>query len=95
MRADSVRSLFEARANYLKSIAIKIHRDKLSGSWLEQMADIMLPYQQGSCPVRILYHTDSAKGEIALGEQWSVAPDDDLLHKLRELFGSSGVQLRF
>lgn len=95
MRADSVRSLFEARANYLKSIAIKIHRDKLSGSWLEQMADIMLPYQQGSCPVRILYHTDSAKGEIALGEQWYVAPDDDLLHKLRELFGSSGVQLRF
>ena len=95
MRAESVRSLIDARANYLKGIAIELHRDRLSGSCLEQLAEIMSPYSQGSCPVRIHYHSDSAMGEIALGEQWSVAPEDDLLHKLRDLLGHRGVQLRF
>jgi len=95
MRADSVRSLFEARASYLQGIAIEIHRDKIDGSCLQQMADIMTPYCQGGCPVRVLYRGGDARGEIALGEDWSVVPDDDLLHKLRDLFGTDGVQLRF
>ncbi|WP_461480488.1 DNA polymerase III subunit alpha [Porticoccus sp.] len=95
MRAESVRNLVEARANYLKGIAIQLHRDRLSGACLEQLADIMSPYREGSCPVRIHYRSDSAAGEIALGEQWAVAPEDDLLHKLRDLFGNGGVQLRF
>ncbi|MEZ5528540.1 MAG: DNA polymerase III subunit alpha [Porticoccaceae bacterium] len=95
MRAESVRNLFEARASYLKSISIEVHRDRLSGSCLDQMADIMSPYSQGSCPVRILYRSSDAQGEIALGEQWAVSPEDELLHKLRDLFGSQGVQLRF
>ncbi|WP_461516481.1 DNA polymerase III subunit alpha [Porticoccus sp.] len=95
MRAESVRSLIDARANYLKGIAIELYRDRLSGACLEQLADIMSPYSQGSCPVRIHFHSDLAMGEIALGEQWTVVPEDDLLHKLRDLFGHSSVQLRF
>jgi len=30
-----------------------------------------------------------------LGEHWAVSPEDDLLHKLRELLGNNGIHLRF
>ncbi|MEH6469598.1 MAG: OB-fold nucleic acid binding domain-containing protein, partial [Porticoccus sp.] len=95
MRADQVKSLFEARVNYLKGIDIDANEEKLNGSGIEQLADILAPYQQGDCPIRIHYNSGSAVGEIALGEQWLVAPEDDLLHKLRELFGLGSVHLRF
>ena len=95
MRADQVKSLFEARVNYLKGIDIEANEERLNGSGIEQLADILAPYQQGDCPIRISYTSASAVGEIALGEQWSVAPEDDLLHKLRELFGLDRVHLRF
>ena len=95
MRADQVKSLFEARVNYLKGISIEANQEKLNGSGVEQLADILAPYQQGDCPIRISYDSGSAQGEIALGEQWLVVPEDDLLHKLRELFGTDSVHLRF
>jgi DNA polymerase-3 subunit alpha len=90
-----VKNLYEARVNYLKGITIDAGEESLSGSGLEQFSDIMAPYQQGSCPVRIRYSNGYAVGEIALGEQWLMAPEDDLLHKLREKFGTDCVHLRF
>jgi DNA polymerase-3 subunit alpha len=95
MRADQVKNLYEARVNYLKGITIDAGEESLSGSGLDQFSDIMAPYQQGSCPVRIRYSNGYAVGEIALGEQWLMAPEDDLLHKLREKFGTDCVHLRF
>lgn len=95
MRADQVKSLTEARENYLKAIVIEVTKEKLNGSTIEQLAEFMAPYKQGNCPLRISYNNRVAVGEIALGEQWMVAPEDDLLHKLRELFGNPSVHLRF
>jgi len=95
MRADHVRNLFEARVNYLKAISLDINQEKLGSTCLDQLADIMLPFRDGSCPVRINYQSSTASGEIMLGEHWAVSPEDDLLHKLRELLGNNGIHLRF
>ena len=95
MRADHVRNLFEARVNYLKAISLDINQEKLGSTCLDQLADIMLPFSDGNCPVRINYQSSTASGEIMLGEHWAVSPEDDLLHKLRELLGNNGIHLRF
>jgi len=95
MRADQVKDLYEARVNYLKGITIEANHENLNGSGIEQMTEIMTPYQQGTCPVRISYNNGKALGDIALGEQWLMAPEDDLLHKLREMFGNENVHLKF
>jgi DNA polymerase III subunit alpha len=95
MRADQVKNLYEARVNYLKGITIEANHENLNGSGIEQITEIMTPYQQGTCPVRISYNNGKALGDIALGEQWLMAPEDDLLHKLREMFGNENVHLRF
>ncbi len=95
MRADQVKNLYEARVNYLKGITIEAGEESFSGSGIEHFSDIMAPYQQGSCPVRVRYINGNALGEIALGEEWLMAPEDDLLHKLREKFGTDCVHLRF
>tara|TARA_R110001592_G_scaffold83616_1_gene247569 strand:- start:8290 stop:11805 length:3516 start_codon:yes stop_codon:yes gene_type:complete len=95
MRADQVKNLYEARVNYLKGITIDTHHEKLNGSAIEQFSEIMTPYQKGTCPVRLHYNNGKAVGDIALGENWLMAPEDDLLHKLREMFGNDKVHLRF
>jgi len=95
MRADQVKNLYEARVNYLKGITIAATQESLDGRGIEQFSDIMAPYQQGTCPIRVCYNNGRAQAEIALGEQWLMAPEDDLLHKLREMFGNDNVHLRF
>jgi DNA polymerase-3 subunit alpha len=95
MRADHVKNLYEARVNYLKGITIDAHHEKLNASAIKQFSEIMTPYQKGTCPIRLYYNNGKAAGDIALGEDWLMAPEDDLLHKLREMFGNDKVHLRF
>ena len=95
MRAVQVKTLYEARSTYLKSISVKTDITRLNGSGVEQLAEAIAPYREGCCPVRVVYNQGQAVGEIALGKEWSVNPEDELLHRLREQFGLDNVALNF
>ena len=87
--------MYEARLNHLKGIVIDLSNDGLQEFTIRDISEIMLPYNEGKCPVRICYSNPKALCEIALDEKWLVFPKDELLHKLKEMVGSERVHLRF
>ena len=95
MRADNVRSLYDARSGYLKGIVLSGGEAQFGQHGIAELVDIMKPYQEGDCPVAIRYRKHNAEGELSLGQNWKISPEDDVLHKLRDFFGAESVQLRF
>jgi DNA polymerase-3 subunit alpha len=60
------------------------------------LAEVLGAYREGSCPVLLDYQNTQARALITLGDGWRVRPDDELLHRLRELLGApDAVQLEF
>ncbi len=77
------------------------HGDRQSGKQstnrrsLDSLCKILEHHRQGSCPMKIKYSCDSAEGSIVLSEEWSVNPDDDLLHRLRDAYGEEYLQMEY
>ena len=62
---------------------------------ISKFTDILTPYKDGTCPIRLFYQRDEAKAMLELGVQWRVTPADPLLHELKTLLGDGDVTLRF
>jgi DNA polymerase-3 subunit alpha len=95
LRADSIKTLYDARKNYLKSLLVELTPHKLAAKPITELAAILDPYRNGDCPVQIRYNRHDAEGCIQLATVWRVHPEDELLHKLRDSYGVSAVQLQF
>ena len=52
-------------------------------------------YRGGQCHMEIQYQTDSEQGNLRLGEQWKVIPEQELLRRLNNLEGVTGIKVRY
>ena len=55
----------------------------------------MLFRSAGTVPVNIYYQRQDARAKLALGVEWRVTPEDELLDELKLLIGSKQVELEF
>ena len=95
VRGQQVLSVADARIRYAKSLTIKVEANALTQHRLRVLQDSLKKaraYQQGM-PVVIDYSCTEARGQIELGSEWIVSPDDDLMQSLREQFGNQSVSL--
>ncbi len=95
MRANSIRTLYEARLERVRGIRIHLEPEKIRREPVENLSAILEPYRQGSCPVIVHYRKEGAEGDLRLSGDWSVHPEDELLHKLRDGYGITAVQLEY
>jgi DNA polymerase-3 subunit alpha len=66
-----------------------------AGRSVEELAQILMRFRPGPCPVTIEYRAAQAAGALTLGAEWSVRPARALLAELQELLGRDAVELRF
>lgn len=95
MTARDIMTIADARENYVTSLDLQVDRNKLSSNFIEQFTEILTPYKEGICPVRVFYQRDEAQGMLELGVQWRVSPSDMLLYDLKTLLGDEQVELKF
>ena len=95
IRVDSVSTLMESRSARLREIVIGISEEQLREQGADRLQRLLEPFRQGACPLRIHYQHCLAEGEIVLGDDWRVQPDDELLHQLRETFGFDKISLQY
>lgn len=95
MRVQRILTLCEARQQHLKRLVIDLDRERLARRGVAALEEILTPYRHGQCPLQIRYRGSSATGEIALGGDWGITPEDELLHQLRETFGPNSLHLRY
>ncbi len=93
MRAEAVRTLNEARRDLVRGLKVELEACKLQGNASRQLADILEPYRQGGCQVTLDYKRNDARGQLVLGADWRVQPEDDLLQQLRDTYGRDSVNL--
>jgi DNA polymerase-3 subunit alpha len=95
MRGNAVRSLVQARQNYAKELIIELRQDMVDDALAQRLAHLLQHAGQGQCPVAFVYNQSDNRARIRLGDNWRVAPSDELLQQLRECCGSQSVNLSY
>ena len=93
MSCNNLYSIEQAREHFAKHILINMENTQLHNGMINDLKNILQPFQQGSCEVVISYKQPKATARLGLGEQWRVHPTDELLHRLEELNGEDKVQV--
>ncbi|MCX7107996.1 MAG: DNA polymerase III subunit alpha [Methylococcales bacterium] len=62
---------------------------------IEKLTEVLNPFKGGSCPVSINYTSDVARTSVQLGDEWRIHPTDELVSRLKSLFGSNAVEVRY
>lgn len=98
-RLSKAFSLNDIRQKRAQSIQIQLSPDLMTKSLAKDLQTILLPY----CNVDMSQHIglqlqieqSFAYAELHLGPQWKVAPQDELLAKLRDYFGKDAIFIEY
>ena len=95
-KAFNLNEIRQKRANH---IAIKLSPEVLTKTLTSDLQKILQPYcNMDMCqhiPVQILLDYDYATAEFHFGQQWKVAPLDELLSKMRDYFGKESLHVEY
>ena len=93
--AQSIYDINQARGLFARRLVVGVESSQAGNGFVGHLADILQPFREGHCPVCIDYTGGDACARVALGEEWSVHPTDELLHRLRDLAGRERVQVEY
>ncbi|WP_151811609.1 DNA polymerase III subunit alpha [Acinetobacter bereziniae] len=92
-------TLNEIRQKRANNIAIKLNPEVISKTLASDIQKILLPFcNVDMCqhiPMHILLDYDYATADLHFGQQWKVAPLDELLSKLRDYFGKESIHIEY
>ena len=85
LRAKRVMDIEQARKECAKRIDVKISGASRSGHLVDALQDVLTPFRNGRCEVRISYINAYASVNMTLDESWCVLPAEQLIERLRDL----------
>ncbi|ENU20297.1 hypothetical protein F994_01356 [Acinetobacter bohemicus ANC 3994] len=92
-------SLNEIRQKRANSIQIKLAAEHLTQSLSQDLQKILLPFCNvdmcNHIPMQLQIDYPYASAEVHLGLNWKVAPQDELLAKLRDYFGKDVIHIEY
>ena len=95
MRAEQVHTLLETRQTSLKALSIDWRDLQSCDRSFNSLGEILKQHGNGTCAMKIRYSCEGAEGEIVLSDEWSVNPEDELLHRLRDIYGEELLRLEY
>jgi DNA polymerase-3 subunit alpha len=93
--AQTIYDINQARAQFARRLVVGVESRQAGNGFVRSLADILQPFREGQCRVCIDYLGGGAQARIALGDEWTVHPTDELLHRLRELAGAQRVAVEY
>ncbi len=93
--ADRLHDLAGARARFARAIRLSMNGDASAGGGAaaKKLKELLGPYRNGSCAVRVSYRHGEAVAELRLGDEWRVSPDDALIASLRDWLEPENVEV--
>ena len=95
-KAFSLNEIRQKRANHIR---IQPTQDLMTPALAQELQQIILPFCNidlcQHIPVQIAIEQNYATAELHLGQNWKVAPLDELLVKLRDYFGKESVYIEY
>jgi DNA polymerase-3 subunit alpha len=93
--AQSIYDINQARALYARRLVVGVESSQAGNGFVGSLADILQPFREGHCPVCIDYTGGEAQARVTLGEEWTVHPSDELIHRLCDLAGKDRVMVEY
>ena len=91
MSAENIWSMDQAREFFAKALALRVNQ--AGDGLVQQLMEILTPFQGGRCTVQVEYSNDQASAQLVLGQSWCCHPSDDLIARLRRLLGPKNVNI--
>ena len=96
LRGKEVTPMVAARTRDGEAVELSLDGATVNGRLVENLRERLSPHRNAEgLPVRLRYRNPVASGWLELGEQWRVAPTDELLITLRDVEGQDGVRLKY
>jgi DNA polymerase-3 subunit alpha len=98
LTVEKLYSMDQARDAYARAICLNWQTASVSvdnAEILGQLAAALKPFRGGVCPLSLRYHSGKAKAWLQMGEEWRVHATDELLVRLKTLFGMNAVEVRY
>jgi DNA polymerase-3 subunit alpha len=93
MSCNNLYSIDQAREHFAKHLLIDLENTQLHNGLINDLKNILQPFQQGSCEVVISYSQPQAIAKISLGDEWRIHPTDELINRLVDLNGEGKVRI--
>jgi len=93
--AQSIHDINQARELFARRLVVGVESREAGNGFVAHLAEILQPFRTGHCQVCIDYLGSEARARVALGEDWTVHPTDELLHRLRDLTGQDRVLVEY
>jgi DNA polymerase-3 subunit alpha len=93
LSARKLTELDKMREQQARRVVLKWPRSGDSNVLLTRLADTLVPFRPGPCPITVEYTGAVACGALTLGPEWTVRASRELLEKLEGLVGRGGVQV--
>ncbi len=95
MRANSVRSLEQARQAARAELTIEVTAERVDEAFADRIHQLLEHAADGQCPVAFWYCQPDNRARLPLGERWRVSPTDDLIQQLQDCCGPGKVTLSY
>jgi DNA polymerase-3 subunit alpha len=98
LTVEKLYDINQARESFSRGIQLTwnaTENKQESASLIDQLAEVLSPFKGGSCPVSISYTSTEARASVQLGDEWRIHPTDELLARLRLVFGATAVEIRY
>ncbi len=95
LTADEIYDIARAREVFSRGLLIRVDNRQAGNGFMKHLAEALGPFREGRCPVWLDYRNERAQARLALGDEWRVRPEDELIHRLHELAGPDAIDIRY
>ncbi|HEX22363.1 MAG TPA: DNA polymerase III subunit alpha, partial [Chromatiales bacterium] len=95
MSARKVYDIDNARESFAKRLVLTLNQGQAVNGFVQDLAQVLAPFREGRCAVRVEYRRPDARAQLTLGPDWRVRPTDELLRRITELAGEDSVRIEY
>ncbi len=95
MSARKVYDIDNARESFAKRLVLTLNQGQTVNGFVQDLAQVLAPFREGRCAVRVEYHRPDARAQLTLGPDWRVRPTDELLRRITKLAGEGSVRIEY
>ncbi|HHH47695.1 MAG TPA: DNA polymerase III subunit alpha, partial [Gammaproteobacteria bacterium] len=95
MSARKVYDIDNARESFARRLVLTLKQEQTVNGFVQDLAQVLMPFREGRCTVRVEYHRPDAQAQLTFGPDWRVRPTDELLRRITELAGEGSVRIEY
>jgi DNA polymerase-3 subunit alpha len=95
MTVEKALDIGQARSAFARSLQVYWTAEGDDPVTVTKLLTVLQDFKGGQCPVEVNYQSPVAKAALRLGDDWRVNAGDELVTKLRAVFGQDKVEVKY